>query len=152
MFEVTLEEQTLLFLQACALGVALGLFYDMFRIAEFIVHTNVLIKSISDFIFSAVSVIAILLFTVFAADGVFRSYVTLGIILGLSLYFASASAYLRKTAHAVIDAVIHAVRVTAAPVGRLCKYVYEKIRSVYAFCMTSLKKILPKIGKNSKNL
>lgn len=83
----SLEEQTLVFLEAILLGVGGGLVYDLCRSLRRVVHAGIFGTALTDFAFWLFVLGALFYFAVTDAAAQMRVYVLLGEGLGMALYF-----------------------------------------------------------------
>lgn len=97
MLDLPLAEQTLIFLQAAALGIGVGLLYDIFRVIRTVFHAGFIFTSLTDILFSVFTVISVFLFIVVAANGIVRFYIPLGLFFGAMLYFFSVSPFVMSS-------------------------------------------------------
>lgn len=92
MMEFSIAEQTLAFMQACALGVLIGFLYDLLRSVRIFTGAKFILTALCDVIFDILLIITLFLFFVNSTDGIIRFYIFAGVILGGCLYFLSISA------------------------------------------------------------
>ena len=75
-------------------GLLIGFLFDFFRIQRKVIKTNDFITYIQDILFWIISGIIVIISMVKFTDGEIRSYMILGIIVGIVLYFVSISKYI----------------------------------------------------------
>ena len=83
-------EHTQIFLMSCAVGVILGIIYDLFRTFRIIVPHNSILVMLEDILFFIIYIIILISFISAFARGQFRVFYILGNILGFILYFFTA--------------------------------------------------------------
>ena len=75
-------------------GLLIGFLFDFFRIQRKVIKTNDFITYIQDVLFWIMSGIIVIISMVKFTDGGIRSYMILGIIVGIVLYFVFISKYI----------------------------------------------------------
>lgn len=75
-------------------GLLIGFLFDFFRIQRKVIKTNDFITYIQDVLFWIMSGIIVIISMVKFTDGGIRSYMILGIIVGIVIYFVSISKYI----------------------------------------------------------
>lgn len=115
------SEEMQLFGYSCILGIALGLFYDVFRTLRLMFRHNAVLTAAEDIIFCTVYALALTAFASGAARGEMRFYYVIGNAAGFLLYLL--------TLGAVVSALIRQLlRITAA----LIRVISSPLRKVYA--------------------
>ena len=76
--EITVAGQTWIFLMSVALGAALGVLYDVFRIVRIAVRTPPAVVLVEDLAFSIVCTTATFLFLIGADKGQLRMFLLIG--------------------------------------------------------------------------
>jgi spore cortex biosynthesis protein YabQ len=93
---ISISGQAATFLLFVAMGFALGIFYDIFRILRKIVRHNAVFISIEDLIFWTVSAGLLFILLLRVNFGELRFFVLLAAGLGLALYFGTLSHFFLK--------------------------------------------------------
>ena len=75
-------------------GLLIGFLFDFFRIQRKVIKTNDFITYVQDILFWIMSGIIVIISMVKFTDGGIRSYMILGIIVGIVLYFVFISKYI----------------------------------------------------------
>lgn len=140
--EITVAGQTWIFLMSAALGAALGVFYDVFRIVRIAVRTPPAVVLIEDLVFSIVCTAATFLFLIGADKGQLRIFLLIGEAVGFALYYCTVGALMIGAARGII-AVIKKVymffwKLLVAPILRLLKKIrlfLGKIMKRLAICI-----------------
>lgn len=117
----------MLFLQACLLGVALGIFYDCLRFLRESLPAGRWFLFFEDLLFCGAALLATLIFLVGANHGQLRAWCIAGELFGLWLYFQSVSRIL-------LWGFRHLRRLTRAicrPVVRLLSAIRGKFASLF---------------------
>ena len=118
----------MLFLQACLLGIALGLVYDCLRFLREAFPAGKLFLFLEDLLFCGVALLATLIFLVGANHGQLRLWCIAGELFGLWLYFQSASRLLVwcfRRLRRLIRTLFH-------PVWMFFRTLWQKIASHFA--------------------
>lgn len=93
--EISIAEQTWVFLRAAVLGAACAVLYDVFRVIRRFTRARALKTAFFDALYFVLLMAAVFLFTLYSGGQV-RFYIFLGLLLGALLYFFSASSYFVK--------------------------------------------------------
>ncbi len=109
--ERLLAAQTLVFLYAVILGLTLGVVYDVLRCLRLAFAWKKLGTALCDIAFCFVMSAALLIFLLAAADGEMRGYIAAGLAIGLLLYFAALSDFVRTVISAVMKMIGGVARV-----------------------------------------
>lgn len=89
--EISIAFQTMVFLKAVVMGVALGVLYDFLRAVRRSLNAGVALTALCDTLFWMGTLGAIFVFVLTAAAGEGRFYVLLGAAMGGLLYFIALS-------------------------------------------------------------
>lgn len=89
--------QSIEFLYSLALGVMLGVLYDIFRVVRSFSPKKQIIVAIFDILFWIIALISLLAFVLTVSGGAMRWYVLFGVFGGGFLYMASLSVIMYKT-------------------------------------------------------
>ena len=100
--EVSVTGQALAFLGSLALGGALGLVYDLFRLLRLRLPWKALGQAL-DLLYWPLTVCALFVYAVAAGDGVIRIYFMLGVVLGGVLYFLTLSPWALRLGNCCAD-------------------------------------------------
>lgn len=109
----------MIFLQACLLGVLLGMIYDCFRVFREIVPCKKTATFIQDLLFFGIVTLCTLVFWVGVNKGQLRFYLVIGEGLGAWLYFQSISRIVFWAICRVIRLIKRFLRFLFRPVKRL---------------------------------
>ena len=120
---LSVSEQALLFLSACAAGFVIGFVYDIFRVVRIALpHPSFLIQ-LEDLLYWALAFISMFMFLHRTTGGEVRAYSLLGAALGALVYFLSLSAVVMAIFSAIISFVKKLVTTTITilliPIGLL---------------------------------
>ena len=127
MFEISIAEQTMIFLQASVLGIGMGLLYDAFRIIRIKTKNNIIFTFIFDILYTALFTVSMFLFIVDAANGMIHAYIPMGTALGMCLYFLSASRPLVQTGLRLIKFINSLISYVIKFLFKPFLWVYDKI-------------------------
>lgn len=124
---VSLNEQGFVFLFACFVGVALGVFYDIFRIARIAFNPRFIIVFIEDIIFSVGASAAVVLFVYYTNSGIIRWFALFGCVLAFAFYYFTVGKlvmYLSEKIIRIISAILKFIyNITFVPVRRMLKFI-----------------------------
>lgn len=140
----TATEQLRLFLLSCALGVPIGIVYDLFRALRIVFpHVKILVAA-EDILFFFLYGVFVMCFTVTAARSEFRFYFCAGNILGFAVYhFTIGNAVtmiLRKT-----------VRIIKRILAKIFAPIIKRIVLICEKCRDFFVGTLQKQNNNEKN-
>lgn len=102
---IHLAEQTTVFLQACLLGAALSVLYDLFRILRVAFPPRPGMAFVQDLLFWTISALVTFFFVLVTLDGTVRGYLLIGELLGWLLYHFTLGAVVMRLAQTLIVAV-----------------------------------------------
>lgn len=148
--EITVAGQTWLFLLSAALGAALGVCYDVFRILRIAFRHPATAVLVEDILFSLTAAGATFAFLLTTGNGQLRAFFLIGELVGFSLYYCTLGALLIGAAKGIIAGLRWffglIYRVFVAPILRLVK----KIRGFLAKIMKQSAKCIKNKAKNSR--
>jgi len=140
-----LSGQGLLFLSTVAVGAAIGLFYDVFRIFRRVTTHSGWAVQLEDFLFWIFATAAMFYFMLNRNFGEIRLFSIIGAACGIALYFATISRLVLKISVTVINfikrVIVAAVRIITLP-----------LRFIFNFIAPPAKKFLRKRRKNLRKL
>jgi len=122
--EIILLEQPRLFVYGAALGLGLGILYDLFSFLPDIFGCRVL-RPIFDLLYCLTFMAAFILLVLLEADGRIRWYIPGGILLGLALYFIGLSVY--------VKAVLQLLRSVVKQIGILLEKMLNFIEKLFEY-------------------
>lgn len=128
-------------------GYIIGILFDIFRILRKCFKNLDFITYIQDIIFLILTG-AILLYSIFTfSNGELRSYIFIGIILGIILYMFLFSKFIIKSATKIVNILKDII---SYPLKKICSFVNLKIfKSIYIIINKFLKRIKLNTKKNS---
>lgn len=102
---ITITQQTAVFFHSLLLGVALGCFYDLFRITRIAFIIPALLVLVEDLLFFLFSSIVLFGFMLENSYGQIRWFILLGMVLGWVIYYFTAGSLVMKCSAQIIAAV-----------------------------------------------
>lgn len=141
--EITLAEQTIVFLKSFIFGMVLGAFYDLFRGIRLVKNKNLLVIFICDILYFIVCGILTFIFILYVNYGLIRGYIIIGAFLGAVFYYNTIGAVMIK----IMDFLIRLIRRIIRP---FVKVIYIPIRKLFRLLvklLTKFKKIKVKRSK-----
>lgn len=142
---IEVNTQTLVFLQSLAIGFALGMFYDVFRILRVAAPHGSAAVFAEDFLFFLVCAVLTFLFALSAVNGHLRIFLVLGELLGAVIYFFSLGVLVMRVSKTVIGwlkALLRFLyRLLLRPFVRLFAWILHKARKMQASVARRAKKI-----------
>lgn len=147
------NQQTMLFLWSCVIGVVIGLCYDFFRVARIIFPHHKSLVLIEDTCFIVFCSTNLFVFTVELAQGQMRFFIFAGALLGFIVYHftvgmavVTLTRKLVRLIHKFALLAIKLLKKVFAPVFQFFRWIYQKL------CRRFVKfiSILKKLGKNFK--
>lgn len=103
--EISVAEQTWMFLASVALGAALGVCYDVFRILRIAIPHRSAAVIAEDILFFALCAAATFCFLLAAGDGQLRAFVLIGEAIGGILYYCTVGVLVIGMAKWIIGAI-----------------------------------------------
>jgi len=123
---LSMTEQAWLFLSMVLVGVAIGLFYDVFRVFRKTARHTGLAVTLEDLLFWVVATGLTYYYMLHRNYGEIRLFSLLGVAIGILLYFATVSRWVVVVFVAVINylkrVIITAVRIILVPVRLLAAW------------------------------
>ncbi len=133
--DLTISNQTMVFLYACLLGVGLGVCYDVFRILRVALPLGTVVTFIEDILYFAVTAIATFTFLLYFTQGQIRVYVLLGEVLGWVLYYVTVGSLVIKISKAIVGSIRFVLkwlyRIFLSPFVRLFCFLGRKICKLF---------------------
>lgn len=143
-----IASEVIVFFEACILGVFFGAFYDVFRIIRLSFKNPKLLIFFEDLLYFIVLTIASFIMVVMKNDGFLRSFLIIGELLGMILYFFSISIVVIKSANLIIKMVKNALnfiyKITLKPVIALFCYIMSNITIAFNAIKNKIKNISSK--------
>lgn len=102
-------------------GIIIGLLFDFFRIQRKVIKTFDFITYLQDALFWILSGIVLIISIMNFTNGEIRSYMILGIIIGVVLYFNTFSKYIMKISVDIANFFIKILHILISPIKKLSK-------------------------------
>lgn len=102
-------------------GIIIGLLFDFFRIQRKVINTFDFITYLQDALFWILSGIVLIISIMNFTNGEIRSYMILGIIIGVVLYFNTFSKYIMKISVGIANFFIKILNILISPIKKLSK-------------------------------
>lgn len=102
-------------------GIIIGLLFDFFRIQRKVIKTFDFITYLQDALFWILSGIVLIISIMNFTNGEIRSYMILGIIIGVFLYFNTFSKYIMKISMGIANFFIKILHILISPIKKLSK-------------------------------
>lgn len=131
----------MIFLQACLLGVLLGMIYDCFRVFREIVPCKKTATFIQDLLFFGIVTLCTLVFWVGVNKGQLRFYLVIGEGLGAWLYFQSIS-------RIVFWAIFRVIRL----IKRFLRFLFRPVKRLFSRFWSFIQKKIPHWKQKKKNI
>ncbi len=129
-----MNNQLYLFLIYVVSGVAISIFFDIFRVLRKSIKTSNLITYIEDAVFWII-VGLFLIWEIFTISyGELRSYIFLGLVLGVILYMATVSKYFIKINVKILNIIKKPIYI-----------IYKKIKTMYIKIKNIIIKVINKL-------
>ena len=125
---ISVSAQTMEFLYAALLGVALGILYDIFAIVRSYLPAKKVIAAIFDVFFWIISIVALLAFVMLVSGGRMRWYVLIGSFLGIFLYKSTISALFFRSIRIIISISIKLLNLLVRPLYLLAAWGYHTVQ------------------------
>ncbi|MCL2203182.1 MAG: spore cortex biosynthesis protein YabQ [Defluviitaleaceae bacterium] len=142
---LSMPEQAWLFLTTVLVGVAVGLFYDFFRVLRRTSPHGRLAVQLEDLLFWLAVTVLVFYYMLHRNYGEIRVFVLLGMGCGAALYFATVSRYVVKISVAIVQ---YLKKVIAAVI----RVVLFPLRLIFAFISPPAKKAARYIRKRLRSL
>ncbi len=113
---VSVTGQTLEFLYSGALGIGLGVAYDIFRLFRVHLRAGRILTGVFDVIYWLVAIAALLFFVLTVSGGQMRWYVLLGAFCGGFIYMCTVSYLFFRALDIIIKVVVRLLHVAVKPI------------------------------------
>ena len=155
-----ITNQATLFLIFILNGILIGLLFDFFRILRKTIKTHDIITYIQDFIFWIITGFIILYSTFTFNNGEIRSYMFIGIFIGVLTYMIFLSKHIININVAIInkikDIFIQIIRIITYPFKKLIEVIKKILIKPFTFMIINIRKQISnninKIQKLTKSL
>ena len=117
----SLRQQLIILIRFCISGLAIGFLFDFFRIQRKIIKTFDIITYIQDIIFWIITAIIIIATVIKYTDGEVRSYMIIGLGIGLLLYFYFFSKLIIKCAMKIVSYIKKILSILVYPIKKFFK-------------------------------
>lgn len=129
-------------------GIAIGIFFDIFRILRKTFKTPDILTYIEDTIFWICTGIFFLFLLFKFNNGEIRSYVIIGIVMGIFIYILTISKYFIKINVTIINVL---KKILLFPIKLICE-ILKKILAPFSFIVINIRKSFEKnVEKYSNN-
>lgn len=129
---LAVNAQTAVFLQSLLLGMALGLFYDVFRIIRLAIRHSSAIIFLEDMAYFIACAVITFLFALSAVNGHVRVFLVIGEFLGAVIYYFSLGDLVIRLSRGIIafvSALLRGLyRIFLRPFVRLFRFLWHKLR------------------------
>lgn len=146
---IHLADQTIVFLLSCAIGMLLGLLYDVFRISRVAVNTAAGVVLVEDVVYFLICAVVTFLFLLSANDGSVRFFLFLGEALGWILYYFTIGSLVMNVSRTIIAAVKAILRFVLRyilyPIWRLIYNIISLLCMPFVFLSRLFKKFSQKL-------
>lgn len=126
--EITVTEQTWMFVMSIALGAALGVCYDVFRILRIALRHPTGVVLAEDILFSVVCAAASFLYMLSADRGQLRVFVLVGEVVGFAIYYCTIGTLVIGLSKRIIAAfqwlLCQLWRIFIAPIIKIMRHIY----------------------------
>lgn len=122
----SVSEEAWLFLLSCALGAAMGAFYEIFRTVRTVLPHNAFLVAVEDVFFIICWGGALTAFSSACALGQLRGYFVLGSILGAALYLATLGRIISGAVRKAACGIRTVLKVFLMPIKRCCVFIRAK--------------------------
>lgn len=129
-------------------GIAIGIFFDIFRILRRAFKTPNIITYIEDIIFWIFSGVFFLFILFKFNNGQIRSYVVIGLLIGILLYMLTISKYFIKVSVTIINFV---KKIITYPI-KLIFNIFKKILKPFSFVVINIRKYFANLYNKIINL
>ena len=145
---VSPTEQLRFFVIALAVGFAMGVVYEAFRLIRLISPKGKILCFVCDVLFMSLAALVSFVLTVVINTGIVRWYILLGEIVGFLIYMRTIGRVSGAVFRLIRRVIAGALRVIFTPfrlLGRLCVKIFSKLNK-------KIKKIIKSLLKNRKRI
>ena len=142
--EISITEQSVVFLFSCVVGGVLGAFYDVFRIIRIAFNSKWVSVFFQDIIFCVLSAVSIILLVFYTNSGTVRWFSLFGCVMCFALYHVTVGRLIMFVSKKIIDFIKSVLRflykITVIPVKTGIIFVFGQIKRLFKFILRTLKK------------
>lgn len=147
----SVSEEVKLFFLSCLLGMAMGLFYDVFRTARLLIRHSALFTAAEDIAFILIWAVSLSAFASAMTLGMLRGFLVFGSILGFLIYLATIGRIIIGIMKKSLFIFRTAVSVIFLPLGKCFALIRKKATlkfvgssKIFTLGIKKLKIVLPK--------
>lgn len=129
-------------------GIAIGIFFDIFRILRKSFKTSDIVTYIEDIIFWIFSGLFFLFVLFKFNNGQIRSYVVIGLLIGILLYILTISKYFIKVNVTIINLI---KRIITYPIKLIFRMI-KKLLKPFSFVVINIRKYITNLSNKMINL
>ena len=118
-----LQEQIIILMRFFMSGLLIGLLFDSFRIQRKAMKVHDIVTYLQDILFWIITAIIVILTVIKFTDGEIRSYMVIGLALGVIIYFYIFSKHIIRCAIIIIDFIKKILSILLFPVKKIFKIV-----------------------------
>ena len=126
---ISMAEQGMVFLFSCFIGILLGVFYDIFRIARIAFNPGFIIIFIEDIIFCLCSSVIVVLFVYHINSGIIRWFALFGCALAFAFYYFTVGKFVMFLSEKLIRLISALLRfiynITVVPARTVIKFLIK---------------------------
>ncbi len=147
-------EQLISFVYFIIIGIVLSIIFDIFRIFRRTIKTSDIVTNIQDILFCIITGIIVLFSIFYFNNGQLRSYIFVGIIVGISVYMIFISKYFIKINVYIINLIKRLILILLKPFIIILNFTKKLFFKPISFIIINIKfftiKNLQKIKKVTK--
>ena len=125
---VTVADQTFIFLSCIACGIIIGLLFDLFRIIRRIIPTNEYITFLQDIIYWLIASVIVFAFILNFNNGDLRWYEFVGVFLGAGMYLLTVSTVIIETSIFILQFIFKILSLILKIISVPLMFIYRLIK------------------------
>jgi len=156
--EISITQQSVVFLFSCVVGGILGVFYDVFRIIRIAFNSKWLSIFFQDLIFCVFSAFSIILLIFYTNSGTVRWFSLLGCFMSFVIYHMTVGRLIMFASKKIIEFIKKILaficNITVIPLKKFILFMFKQIKRLFGFVFKTAGevKILAYYGKEKRNL
>jgi len=147
---LSMSGQGLLFLSTVAVGAAIGLLYDFFRVFRRVATHSGWAVQLEDFLFWICATVAMFYFMLNRNFGEIRLFSMIGAACGIMLYFATISRVVLKVSVTVINFIKRVITATVRIITLPLRFIFNCIAPPAKFFLVKRRKNLHNVARYGK--
>jgi spore cortex biosynthesis protein YabQ len=147
---LSMSGQAWLFVTTVLVGGAVGLFYDVFRVARRVARHGRFLINLQDGIFWLCTVVFVFYYMLHRNSGEVSWFVLVGMAVGAAIYFSTVSHWVVRGGTAAVRYIMRVIAGVISVILAPLRLIYKFLKRPFVFIVTNIKKPLRKLRRYGK--